>query len=85
MRGAGNRRAMKWVAGLSGVMLALSGLFAAVVWSDFANRGCHEIARADWAYTANCVDAYNVGLFASILAFISLIGLVWPMWRLLHV
>jgi hypothetical protein len=68
------------VALLSSTFATLSGLVFLAIWSDFENRGCGEIPRQDWIFTANCVDGYNVGLASLYFVGFCLLGFIWAVW-----
>jgi hypothetical protein len=82
MRGETSRASLVNGAVASGFLGALSGLFTAVIYSDFVQRGCNNISSAEWIYTANCTDAFNGWRFTGGITAICLMVFVWSVWRL---
>lgn len=73
------------IAVVSGVISCVLGLMAWSIGRDFVQRGCNHIPSEEWIYTANCIDAYNFGVFAGGLAGLSLAAFGWSLWRLRNV
>lgn len=73
------------IAAVAAISSGVFGLIAFVIRSDFIQRGCHQIPSEEWVYTANCIDAYRVGIFAGGVAGVSIAVFGCALWRLRHV
>ncbi len=80
-----SRSAAITIAVVAAVSSGVFGLIAFVIRSDFIQRGCHHIPSEEWVYTANCVDAYRVGIFAGGVAGVGLVVFGCAIWRLWYV
>ena len=82
------RPLMNGLRALAGILL-FGGLFAGAAtlvviagaaWSDFRSRGCLEIPRDGWPYTANCSDGWlGTVVFGGAALFLA--GLTVFLWR----
>jgi hypothetical protein len=84
MKGGASRIALGIVAGAAAVSGVLFGILAAIIYSDFVQRGCHHIPSADWIATANCTDASNAMWMTGLISAVLLVGAAWSVWRLRH-
>ena len=73
------------IAVVAAIIGGMFGLFAIMIRSDFTQRGCRSIPAEEWVYTANCTDAYRVGMLAVGVACAGLAVVGWTLWRLKHV
>ena len=61
----------------------LSALIVSAARSDFLFRGCGEIPRSEWSFTANCADAWFAQMVFAVSVFLCVIGTV-LIWRSMH-
>jgi hypothetical protein len=85
MTGVLTRMAAKLVATASAVLGVAAGLLFVVVRAEFRRRGCHEMPKADWAFTADCVDAGSVLRITGTLLAACALATGLALWRLRHV